>query len=429
MRSSFAWLVCGWLVCGWLVCGRLAGLLSPAPALAEPPSVSGNVRAALHYSTGSPELDSADHLIGGTLFLDGAVEGEWWRIHGDSALQWSDVSSGRDFPANHAVRQFYLDLYLGNLDIRIGRQLIVWGRADRLNPTDVISPRDFRYLSADFQGQRYGADAVSARLLLGDAWSLQLLLLPLFEPTVLPDGILPPGLPPPVVVKPDVGFDNPQAGFKVERIGRGLDFSFSAYRGFSLAPAVTLRDGTIALVHPEFLMGGGDFSAVKGAWGFRGEVAGVFYRRKAGFPSGTAPENNVFAVAGVERRLAGDDRLLVQFLFQRLVGTGRAGLPSPPAMRALALGNDAIFGQFHRTRTGLSVTLLGTRLDSDLRFELAGAVHFNDGDWALRPRIEWSVSDRWTVVAVADLFGGRRNSRFGVLEQTSRLFVQLRRAF
>ncbi len=257
-----------------------------------------------------------------------------------------------------------------------------------------------------------------------------MILLPLFERTILPDGILPPGLPPPVVVKPDVGFDNPQAAFKMEHIGRGLDFSFSAYRGFSLAPAVTLRDGEIALVHPEFFMGGGDFSAVRGAWGFRGEVAGVFYRRQSAFPPGTAPENNVFAVAGVERRLAGDDRLLVQFLFQRLVGARRdASGPLPAAMRALALGNDAIFGQFHRTRTGMSLTLLGARLDSDLHFELAGAVHFNDGDWALRPRIEWSVSDRWTVVAVADLFGGRENSRFGILERTSRLFVQLRRSF
>ncbi|RMF17819.1 MAG: hypothetical protein D6757_00715 [Alphaproteobacteria bacterium] len=396
---------------------------------AEPLSISSNLRAALHYASGSSELDGDDHLVGGTLYLDGAVEGEWWRIYVDSELQWADATSGRDFPGNHAFRQVYMDLYLGNLDLRVGRQLIVWGRADRINPTDVISPRDFRFLSADFQGQRFGADAISARLFLGPSWSFQLVMLPLFERTILPQGILPPDLPPPKTIGPDDGFDNPQVAIKLERIGEGVDFSFSGYRGFSLAPAVTVFNGAVIQVHPEFFMGGGDFSAVKGKWGLRGEVAGTFYKERMEFPFGTAPENNIFAVVGVERRLSGDDRLLVQFLFQQLVGTGaRSAFPSPE-IRELALGNDAIFGQFHRTRTGVSLTLLGTRLDSDLRFELAGAVHFNDGDWALRPRIEWAMSDRWTVVAVADLFGGNRNSRFGVLEQASRLFVQLRRAF
>ena len=36
----------------------------------------------------------------------------------------------------------WLRLTMGNLEIKAGRQVVVWGRADRLNPTDNISSRD-----------------------------------------------------------------------------------------------------------------------------------------------------------------------------------------------------------------------------------------------------------------------------------------------
>lgn len=39
------------------------------------------------------------------------------------------------------LREAYADLYLANSDWRIGRQVISWGTADGLNPTNVINPR------------------------------------------------------------------------------------------------------------------------------------------------------------------------------------------------------------------------------------------------------------------------------------------------
>ena len=39
------------------------------------------------------------------------------------------------------LREVHADLYLGNADWRIGRQVISWGTADGFNPTNVINPR------------------------------------------------------------------------------------------------------------------------------------------------------------------------------------------------------------------------------------------------------------------------------------------------
>src|SRR5262249_24092505 len=45
------------------------------------------------------------------------------------------------------LREAYVNAYLGPVDLRIGQQIIVWGRADALNPTNNITPLDFRVRS------------------------------------------------------------------------------------------------------------------------------------------------------------------------------------------------------------------------------------------------------------------------------------------
>lgn len=41
------------------------------------------------------------------------------------------------------LKEAYFDLYLNNSDIRIGKQIVDWGSAYEINPTDVVNPMDF----------------------------------------------------------------------------------------------------------------------------------------------------------------------------------------------------------------------------------------------------------------------------------------------
>jgi len=45
-----------------------------------------------------------------------------------------------------AIRELYADMYLGNLDARIGKQFVVWGVLEGVRITDEINPMDFREL-------------------------------------------------------------------------------------------------------------------------------------------------------------------------------------------------------------------------------------------------------------------------------------------
>ena len=79
----------------------------------------------------------------------------------------------------------WVRLAAGNLEIKAGRQIVVWGRADRLNPTDNISSRDYTLLVASDDEQRRGAAMVQTRLGLGP-YTLDAYWLPEFRPNRFP---------------------------------------------------------------------------------------------------------------------------------------------------------------------------------------------------------------------------------------------------
>ncbi|MCK7509029.1 MAG: hypothetical protein MZV70_36675 [Desulfobacterales bacterium] len=65
-------------------------------------------------------------------------------------------------PYNLEIRELYIQLYgflFDNLDVTSGRQRIVWGTADKLNPTDNLNPLDLEDI-LDF-GRRRGSDAIN----------------------------------------------------------------------------------------------------------------------------------------------------------------------------------------------------------------------------------------------------------------------------
>jgi hypothetical protein len=54
---------------------------------------------------------------------------------------------GNDLGTFVDLREAYVNAYVGPVDLRLGKQIIVWGRADALNPTNNLTPVDFRIRS------------------------------------------------------------------------------------------------------------------------------------------------------------------------------------------------------------------------------------------------------------------------------------------
>ncbi|MCK5843712.1 MAG: hypothetical protein KAG97_03325, partial [Victivallales bacterium] len=111
---------------------------------------------------------------------------------------YSLTYSERISPWNLDLREAYIDMYgflLDDLDLRIGRQRIAWGTADKLNPTDNLNPDDLRDVW-DF-GRHLGSDALKATYYWGD-FIFTGAFIPIFKPAVLPLGDWAAALSPPM---------------------------------------------------------------------------------------------------------------------------------------------------------------------------------------------------------------------------------------
>src|SRR3954469_12452841 len=84
-------------------------------------------------------------VLGIRTYLDGRVQGQ--NLTRRSHLTWD-------------VREAYAETALGDFDFKAGRQLTVWGRADKINPTDLWSTRDYTLLAPDDEDQLLGVAAV-----------------------------------------------------------------------------------------------------------------------------------------------------------------------------------------------------------------------------------------------------------------------------
>ena len=199
-----------------------------------------------------------------TLKLDKRIAGNskfysevWLRNIGlPTASQSADLyNKGIVDPYNLEIREAYVqlnDFLTKNLDVTIGRQRIVWGTADKLNPTDNLNPLDLEDI-LDF-GRRRGSDAINLNYYLSNDFSLQGVFVPFFQPANMPVGVFATALNPTMelpqgmvlksfsdtVLMPryNLGVSS-TAGFKFKGFAKGVDFSVSYVWGYDGLPFVT----------------------------------------------------------------------------------------------------------------------------------------------------------------------------------------------
>jgi len=196
-------------------------------------------------------------------------------------------------------REAYLDLYqfgLQDLDVRIGRQIITWGTADRLNPTSNICPEDLEDVF-NF-GEQSGVNSVLATYYWGD-FTFSGVYVPAFTPAVLPSGIYASALSTPMefpegmtlrkywdkIILPEQKFtESSQAALKVGTSLFDYDISLSYYYGRDdlpllnkviIFPADTLGtvDVTAEMIYPKMKVIGADFAGSLFDVGIWGEAA------------------------------------------------------------------------------------------------------------------------------------------------------------
>jgi hypothetical protein len=400
------------------------------PGIFERLGVTGAVRAG--YWSSTRNLDADEHVGAAMLWLKTSR-----RLSGNASFfaeGWAALRGQlKDGDAAGELREAFVDLKFGRLDVRAGRQIIAWGRADGVNPTDNLSGQDLTLLVPDDADRRLGTTAVRASYYAGDV-SLTGVWLPEFRghEFALP---APPGV---VFVRGEQRWPGDQWAVRVDQTGRTVDWSVSYFRGKDLAPDLVLvgeglqtrsrHTSGILLSHHRLRVFGADMTANLGRFGLRAEGAYVATEDASGADPFTK-NPFVSVVAGADRTWGGLLNLNVQYLFRYVLENPAMPGHGSDFASIVAAQQAVLSSQTQRTQHGASFRIAYKWLHDTLEAELAAAGYAGPSGAALRPKVVYAVTDDWKTVVGAEILRGETTSLFGLLSRNSTGYVELRWSF
>ena len=174
------------------------------------------------------------------------------------------------------------DLYLqgsltSNLDIKTGRQVVVWGKSDNVRVTDILNPLDNRLPGmVDIKNRRLPVAMSKLDYYTGD-WNLSGIIIheARFDKNPVYNSDFYPGKQPlPPEEKPDLSFDNQQYALALNGIFSAWDLSLYGAWVFDGRAHVTQDvDGSLYREHSRVFMTGVTANVAFGNWLLKGEGA------------------------------------------------------------------------------------------------------------------------------------------------------------
>lgn len=216
----------------------------------------------LRHETGALISDNGDFLFSRNVAqfdLNSAASG--WDLKLSLQLR-QNLVDGNYTDIDFRLREAYIDWFTDNLDIRIGRQMLVWGRSEASQINDILTPFDLsEFLTQDFTDLRQGITAASFTYFIANN-SFQMVLIPVHERSILPQ----PGTRWDFFPDLDFTFQNdnrPQANIKniqyalrwSNRSSLNFDLDAGFFYGFYSVPSLQkeLRQGDFSLPEDIFL--------------------------------------------------------------------------------------------------------------------------------------------------------------------------------
>jgi hypothetical protein len=326
------------------------------------------------------------------------------------------------------IREIYIDLYLGNIDIRAGRQIITWGVGDLLFINDVF-PKDWvAFLSGrPLEYLKVGSDALNVNF-YGGFISAQVIAIPFYRSDILPRGERLVGYDPfssdadRIEIEPENSLNNTQLATRLYRYLGNFDISLYAYRGFYPSPPGMKFDpntGIVTIFHPRLNVYG---ASLQGAF-----LTGVLSLEGGYYDSrddidGTDPgiENSqVRFLAGYQRAFGENLTLGLQYYGEQIQNYSQYKQSLPPG-----------FPQRKELRHTLSLRLTQLLEYQTLRLSFFIFYSPNEEDYYLNPEVRYELGDGLWLAAGGIILGGKKDYTFlGQFEKNTNVYMVLRYSF
>ncbi len=335
------------------------------------------------------------------------------------------------------MRELYLDLYFKNFDIRIGKQQVVWGKADGVFITDIVSPLNLtEFLLPDFDEIRIGVIAAKIDYYVGNS-TFEAIWIPVFTPTERPKPgsiwYVQPDFPVPPTwdiskekITPNLKYS--EIFLKYTALTSAIDFELmGAYtwddnptlhieKEFGLDPA-TMQPGLLDLniipQHHRLTIGGGSFSS---------EIKGVILRGEAAYYNG-----KYFLTEDPAQSDGNVKKNYLHYLMGLDFNIGSVKLSSQFIQQTILDYDENILNE--KTENTMTFLARYDLLRETMHLELFSYIGLNNEGSLVRPKITYDFDDSFSILLGSNIFVGDEKGRFGQYKDNSMIYIKLKYSF
>ena len=325
---------------------------------------------------------------------------------------------------NLEVREAYIDIYGNSFDFSAGQKIIVWGRADAVNPTNRITPVRNSSVSSSEDDRRLG-NLLAEIKYSPYPFTFTAIWVPLYRQSELPSFIQS------TLSDPDPVMENSSFAFKTDYESSSFDFSVSYFNGYNPSPGISdlKGSGNMELKPYRIHNIGLDFSTTVSDYGIRGETA--FLIPFSDHEKIYVPSPEISYIAGIDRSM-GDLTLILQYSGKYITDfiekEDLAGLN--PVEAELENMNRIISSQAEKVTHSAVFRVSLDLFHETLSLETAGSWNFTTEELFIKPLAVWDAADSLTVSGGAFLYAGPDGTLFGMLEDRgSSVFAEVKLCF
>lgn len=354
------------------------------------------------------------------------------------------IRNGVEYESDFTIidlREAYVSLYPGKFDIRLGKQIIVWGKADGVNPTNNITPQNLFSRSPNDDDTREGNFLLRTQYNI-KSFNLEFIWLPTYKASVIPLEYISFGDNTLIGEdeNPNLEIENSAFALKLNLQKSAYDASvsyfngYNPYQGIRSELSVINQDSVQIYLHKKAFrlhIFGGDFSTTVGSYGLRGELA-YRYPFEDYSKNAYVPNPDFQYILGIDRDFGKFD-IVLQYVGRYVQDFTELQKPTNPQyyMDYYSELNNRIFsGQLNEFSHSVSARGNIDLLFETLKIELLGMYNFTTSEIMLRPKLTYDVYDALSLSVGADYYYGDENTMFGLTSPLLNcIFVELKTSF
>ncbi|QZE15414.1 hypothetical protein K4L44_06170 [Halosquirtibacter laminarini] len=323
------------------------------------------------------------------------------------------------------LREAFLQYTTNHIDLKVGRQIVIWGISDAMRITDVVSPLDMtEFLAQDYDDIRMPVNAFKFRY-FNSKMSLELLYIPISSFYVVPTDLSNPwsirtaadrfAVDANLGKYPDKNLENSEYGGRLSFFLSGIDIGLCALHTWNKMPVIecelSASSDTVFMrgKYDRMDMVGGDITFPVGKFVVRGESAIYFDELLQSYSSSDVRRNTLNYLLGIDCYPGSEWTLTAQYSRKYI----------PNYKPTISLNRSSEMATLGITKNILQSTM---KLSNFLYYDMTNKGAFN------RFSADYAISDQIHLIIGYDYFDGEEGT-FRLYKDNSEFWIKAKFSF